>query len=149
MLLFTCLPSRSAARLLRMKEKRQAPPHRQSSTNQANGSIVASTMASNSRLSVFGSKYPCNTFCFVSRFLSLAGRACIPAWPQAPVARVHLVGFLVRFVQPSPFPRFTLHARTNQALCNIAIPGATRTTCLAHPYCQPCLPPPLHHQPRV
>ena len=100
-------------------------------------------------LSVFGSKYPCNTFCFVSQFPSLAGRACIPAWPQAPVARVHLVGFLVRFVQPSPFPRFTLHARTNQALCNIAIPGATRTTCLAHPYCQPCLPPPLHHQPRV
>ena len=66
-----------------------------------------------SRLSSFGSKYPCNTFCFVSRFLSLAGRACIPAWPQAPVARVHLAGFLVRFVQPSPSRDLhCTHART-------------------------------------
>lgn len=40
------MPSRSVARLLRMKEKRQAPPHRQSSTNQANGSIITSTMTS-------------------------------------------------------------------------------------------------------
>lgn len=64
-------------------------------------------------LSVFGSKYPCNTFCFVSQFPSLAGRACIPGWPQAPVARVHLVGFLVRFVQPSPSRDLhCTHART-------------------------------------